>query len=247
MNNINDSYFDGHYKEIWRMMIPEELTVKEVDFMLSHFDLKPGSKVLDLMSGYGRHALALAKKGIEVTAVDILDDYTQEVEEKATKEQIPVNSIRDDVMTYKPDDIFDLVICMGNSLNFFDAEDTISILKMVSDHLKKGGHMLINTWSLSETTVRTFKEKSWSIFADLKCLSDCKFLFQPTRIETETIFIESNGSTETKTAIDYIFSVNEMETMLAQTGLSLKEIWSVPGKKKFAVGDSRAYIIGIKV
>ena len=46
MSNINDTYFDGYYKDIWRSIIPAELTVKEVDFMLSYFNLKQGSKVL---------------------------------------------------------------------------------------------------------------------------------------------------------------------------------------------------------
>ncbi len=62
MSNINDTYFDGHYKEIWRTIIPDELTVKETDFILNYFTLEPGSAVLDLMCGYGRHAFALQKK-----------------------------------------------------------------------------------------------------------------------------------------------------------------------------------------
>ena len=49
MPNINDTYFDGYYKEIWRSLIPDELTVKEVDFMWLYFNLQPGNKVLDLM------------------------------------------------------------------------------------------------------------------------------------------------------------------------------------------------------
>ncbi|HKB43030.1 MAG TPA: hypothetical protein VKC90_01525, partial [Chitinophagaceae bacterium] len=64
MDNINDTYFDGYYKEIWRAMIPDELTRKEIEFIVPYFNLQPGSKVLDLMCGYGRHAIALAKKDI---------------------------------------------------------------------------------------------------------------------------------------------------------------------------------------
>jgi hypothetical protein len=44
MENINDSYFDGYYKEIWRVMIPDELTTKEVDFMLPYFSLNQAVK-----------------------------------------------------------------------------------------------------------------------------------------------------------------------------------------------------------
>jgi ubiquinone/menaquinone biosynthesis C-methylase UbiE len=61
--NINDSFFDGYYKDIWRAIIPEALTKAEVEFFVNTTGLKTGSKVLDLMCGYGRHALSLARKG----------------------------------------------------------------------------------------------------------------------------------------------------------------------------------------
>ena len=37
MENVNDTFFDGYYKDIWRNMIPEQLTLKEVEFMIDHF------------------------------------------------------------------------------------------------------------------------------------------------------------------------------------------------------------------
>ena len=87
MGNINDIYFDGLYKEIWKTIIPDELTVKETDFMVTYFGLQPGNKVLDLMWGYGRHTLALARKGIHVTAIDNLAAYTAEIKEAADREK----------------------------------------------------------------------------------------------------------------------------------------------------------------
>ncbi len=246
MSNINDTFFDGHYKEIWKTMIPGELTVKEVDYMLPSFNLQPGSKVLDLMCGYGRHAIALAQKGISVTAVDNLGDYTNEISEVAEKEQLPLKVIKADVMSYKIDDTFDLAICMGNSLNFFDAADTTKLLTNIAAHLKRGGHLLINSWSLAEIAFKDFKGKSWSHIGDLKFLSDSKLLFHPTRIETESTIISPDGSTETKTGIDYIFSINEMDAMLKEAGLTLKEVYSIPGRKKFTLGEPRAYIVAEK-
>lgn len=40
---------------------------KEVERMISWLGLPPGSKVLDLCCGMGRHSLALAEAGYEVT------------------------------------------------------------------------------------------------------------------------------------------------------------------------------------
>src|SRR5688572_13278765 len=132
MANINDTYFDGQYKDIWKALIPAEFTVKEVDFMMQYFNLQPGNRVLDLMCGYGRHTLALAEKGIEVTAVDNLGDYIEEIRVKANEKQLPVVAEKQDVANYKPVGMYDLVICMGNSLNFFDAEDVQKIFQNVS-------------------------------------------------------------------------------------------------------------------
>ncbi len=246
MSNINDTFFDGYYKEIWRTAIPDELTVREVDFIVPFFNLQPGNKVLDMMCGYGRHAIALAKKGINVTAVDNLHDYIAEIEKTSREEQLPLKAVQADVINYKADDIFDLVICMGNSLNFFDTKETIQLLTAISSYLKPGGHILINTWSLAETVIKSFKERSWNKVGEMKFLTESKFLFHPTRIETESTIITLDHKTEIKTGIDYIFSVNEMEDMLNKAGLSLKEIYSVPGKKKFAIGEPRAYIVAQK-
>jgi SAM-dependent methyltransferase len=247
MQNINDTFFDGAYKEIWKTIIPDELTMKEVDFMLPYFNLQAGSKVLDLMCGYGRHALALGRKGVAVTAVDNLGDYIDEIQQTATKEQLPVKAIKAAVIDYKADDIFDLAICMGNSLQFFNAADVTKLLSNISDHLKKGGHLLINSWSIAEIVMKEQGKKAWGQVGDLKFLTDSKFLFQPTRIETESTVIAPDGSAEVKTGIDYIYSINEMEAMLKTAGFVLKDVYSIPGRKKFTIGEPRAYFVAEKI
>ncbi|MEO7922474.1 MAG: class I SAM-dependent methyltransferase [Chitinophagaceae bacterium] len=246
MSNINDNFFDGHYKDIWRSLIPEDLTIKEVDFMLAYFNLQPGNKVLDLMCGYGRHAIALARKGMEVTAVDNLAAYTSEIQETAEKEQLPLQVAKANITGYNYDGAADLVICMGNSLNFFDAAETGKLLSNISSWLKPGGHLLINSWSVAEIALKNFREKSWSSIGETKFLTDAQFLFHPTRIETESIMITADGRSESKKGIDYIFTINELETMLKGAGLELKELYSIPGRKKFTLGEPRLYLVARK-
>lgn len=247
MNNINDSYFDGYYKDIWRSIIPGELTIKEVAFILNYFHLQPGNKVLDIMCGYGRHAIALAKKGIAVTAVDNLDEYICEIKKTATNDNLPITAIKSDVIEYNAEGVFDLVLCMGNSLCFFDRSDTVRILKMIASHLVKGGYFLINTWMLAEIAFNGFREKEWSNVGDLKFISESKYLLQPSRIETDHLILAPGGKTETKKAVDYIYSIAEMEMAFDETGFRMKEIYSIPGKKKFTLGEPRAYIVAQKL
>jgi 2-polyprenyl-3-methyl-5-hydroxy-6-metoxy-1,4-benzoquinol methylase len=246
IENINSTYFHGYYKEIWRGVIPESLTKAEVDFLINYNNLKPGSRVLDLMCGYGRHALALARQGIYVTAVDNLADYVDEVKLIAEKENLPVSSIQEDVMSFQSEEQFDLVICMGNSLSAFNQADTMKLFSLVSSHIKKGSRFIISTWMIAEIAIKQFREKSWMNINGLKFLLDCQYLFQPARVESEHLIIAEDGKTETKKAIDYIFSLNEYEEMLNKSDFSLSEIFSIPGKKKFAIGESRAYLIAKK-
>ena len=246
MENVNNTYFDGYYKDIWRNLVPAELTVKETDFMISYFNLQTGSKVLDIMCGYGRHAIALAKKGINVTAVDNLDEYINEINESAGKNNLPIKATKTDVTKYEAKEIFDLALCMGNSLCFFDRQDTLKILKMIAEHLKPGGHFFINTWMLAEIAFNGFREKSWTNVGDLKYITESKFFLQPSRIETDHLIIVPDGKTETKKAVDYIYSVAETEQLLNEAGFIMKEVYSIPGKKKFTLGEPRAYIIAEK-
>ena len=214
--------------------------------MVSDFGLKPGNNVLDLMCGYGRHALALARKGITVTAVDNLGDYTEEIIKTAVKEKLPLKVVKADVINYEANEMFDLVICMGNSLNFFSAEDTLRLLTKISVTLKTEGHLFINSWSIAEIIFKNYKERSWSQVGNLKFLVECKFHLYPTRIESEHIILTPDGTSESKKGIDYIYSINEIVSLLNSAGLDFNEIYSIPGKKKFTLGEPRAYIVAGK-
>src|SRR3954470_8636255 len=50
-------------------------TEQEVDFLVGQLGLEPGARVLDVGCGPGRHALALARRGIEVVGVDISEPF----------------------------------------------------------------------------------------------------------------------------------------------------------------------------
>jgi len=245
--NVNNSFFDGYYKEIWRHIFPEKTTLAEVEFIANEGKLNTGNSLLDVMCGYGRHSLELARKGIKVTAVDNLPDYIDEIKEKAAAGKLEIECLCEDALEMQLHKQYDAAICMGNSLQFFNEEHTLRLLSNISAHLKPGGKFFINTWSIAEIAMKDFKDKSWSRIGELLFLTDCKLLFHPTRIETNSIIITDSGERENKTGIDFIYSISEMETMLNKTGFQLKEIYSVPGKKQFTVGEPRAYIVAEKI
>lgn len=52
-------------------------TEQEVAFLVEELGLEPGMRVLDVGCGPGRHAQALARRGIEVHGIDISDRFVE--------------------------------------------------------------------------------------------------------------------------------------------------------------------------
>jgi 2-polyprenyl-3-methyl-5-hydroxy-6-metoxy-1,4-benzoquinol methylase len=244
--NVNDIYFDGMYKDIWKSLIPDKLTAAEVQFLIDETPLIASSKVLDMMCGYGRHSIALARKGYQVTAVDNLESYITEIATQATAEHLPIKYIKEDILNFCSDEQFDLAICMGNSICFFNEADTLKLLSNLALQVKPGGKLVINSWCIAEIAIKNFVPTGSGKVGTTEVLTESQFLFHPTRIETLNTFIAEDGTKEFKKAVDYIYSYAEMEKMLQSVGFSIKSAYSIPGKKIFSFGEPRLYLVAEK-
>ena len=52
-----------------------EDTNRQVDFLIKQLHLKGTEKILDLACGFGRHSLEFARRGYDVTGIDITPAY----------------------------------------------------------------------------------------------------------------------------------------------------------------------------
>src|SRR5678816_2371118 len=104
--NINSSFFEGLYKHAWKEIIPPALTVAEVDFIEELSAVTNTGKILDIMCGYGRHALELARRGIQVTAIDNLQEYIDEIKIKASEQNLDIHAIQSDVLHVHLDELY---------------------------------------------------------------------------------------------------------------------------------------------
>ena len=241
--NINNTFFDGIYKDVWRQLIPNGLSEAEVDFIVEVAGLQQNDSVLDIMCGYGRHALELGNRGMHVTAIDNLPAYIEEIRKKAVAASVPVTAVLSGALEMKLTQEYDAAVCMGNSFAFFNKEDCESMLKNISAHLKPGGVLVINSWMIAEIAIKHFREKDWHQVNDYKYLLDYKFLFNPSRIESEQTIVSPEGGVEVLHGIDYIFTLDELETMFAEVGMTTRALYATPRKRPFIFGDSRVYIV----
>jgi SAM-dependent methyltransferase len=90
-------------------------TDQEVDFLVEALDLGPGSRVLDVGCGPGRHAHALAARGIEVHGIDISQRFVDIASQAAAKPGSRATFERMDARHLPFDGEFDAAIslCQG--------------------------------------------------------------------------------------------------------------------------------------
>jgi 2-polyprenyl-3-methyl-5-hydroxy-6-metoxy-1,4-benzoquinol methylase len=245
--NPSNSLFASFYKDVWRKMIPNGLTDVEVELIIDAAKLAPGNRVLDIMCGYGRHAIGLARKGFDVTALDNLDDYIQEIEKTARQENLPINPQLQDISEAQFTGVYDAVICMGNCFSNLDQQNVTKVLANLSRHIKLNGRLVINSWMIGEIAIKHFEAKTWLYVDEFKYLLDNKYLFNPTRVETHHILIREDGQVQTLHAIDYIFTFSELEALLNSAGFQTVERYATPKKKKFQFGDKQVYIVAEKM
>ena len=246
--NPNHHYFDGFYQLIWQQIIPPALTQKEVEHILAHFQLNATTPVLDLMCGYGRHALELATQGIPVTAIDNQPSYIDQIETQATEQNLPLTAICSNALDWNPVPQHQLALCMGNSLNFFSPAELPVFLQKVSASLLPGGYFWINSWSISEIALQDplDGETLTTQLGDFSHTNTFHLKTDPLRIEVESRIEDAKGNREEKLAIDYLYSIPVLSDALKQAGLDLLVAESIPGKRSFEKGDPRVYILSQK-
>lgn len=119
----------------------------EVDGIIKLCSLREGDTVLDCPSGYGRHSIALAEKGFQVTGVDINDFFLKVAREQVQKHSIQnCRFLKEDMRVIDFTETFDAVVNMFYSFGFFSAEeDNSRVAHNFYRALKPGGTFLMHT------------------------------------------------------------------------------------------------------
>ncbi len=91
---------------------------REMPLILSSFSQKEGRRALDIACGSGRHAVALAKEGFEVSAFDSSPSMIAAAKDLAKEQDVGVSFRVGDMLSLHElyNSSFDLAICLGNSL-----------------------------------------------------------------------------------------------------------------------------------
>lgn len=148
MNNTWKQFYDFNAPN-YEDEIFTSNTAFEAEFLLRELPLQPGMKVLDLGCGTGRHSIALAAKGIEMTGIDISSGQLSEARKKAELAGVKIRFIQADAANFTLDEQFDAAICIcEGSFGLLSIDDDPqtherAILENLTKVLKPGAPLLM--------------------------------------------------------------------------------------------------------
>lgn len=154
------------YKKIWTMNIKNdswvEDTENQVEFIIKTLDLKGNERILDLACGFGRHALSFARKGFEVTGVDITKTYIEDAMKTARAESIYVEFINADIREVCFENEFDVVLNLADgAIGYLETdEENLKIFDVISRALISGGKHFMDICN-AEHAEHFFPKKGW--------------------------------------------------------------------------------------
>ena len=99
-------------------------------------------RVLDVGCGQGRDAVFIARKGHRVVGVDISQNGIRDLGDVAARENLPIEGVVADIVSYEPKGIFDVVL-IDRTLHMLARQDRLSVLEKLLDHVDRQGWVLI--------------------------------------------------------------------------------------------------------
>jgi SAM-dependent methyltransferase len=239
---------ESFWSELYPFMFPEErfrLAEEQIEKVLALVNYKEG-KVLDLCCGPGRHSLALAKRGILVTAVDRSEFLLRKAMEETAKSNIEIEFVPDDMRHFVRGDSFSLVLNMFTSFGYFDdKEDDLKVLRNAYQSLKPEGAILIDIFG-KEPLARKFQATISTDCGDgLLLIQRHEICEDWTRCRNEWILVK-DGTAKTFNFQTRLYSGQEMKDILHRAGFEEVNLFGDLDGNKYGIDADRLIAVGRK-
>jgi ubiquinone/menaquinone biosynthesis C-methylase UbiE len=189
-------------------------TEQEVDFLVDALGLTPGMRVLDVGCGPGRHAHALAARGIACHGIDISHRFvelaTQGAPAGATFERL-------DARALAFDGHFDAAVslCQGAFGLLSSDEDTLAVLGGMARAVRPGGRVAVS---------------AFSAYFSVRYQTEAEFDAVTGVAHEHTELRDEAGRPAPAELWTTCFTPRELRLLAAAVGLRADHVWSVePG------------------
>lgn len=191
-------------------------TDQEIGFLLELLRLRPGSRVLDVGCGPGRHTVRLAQSGLAVTGVDVSRRFLELAAEDARAAGVKPALFEVDARQMPFDAEFNAVIslCQGG-FGLMGADDSL-VLRRMMEALKPGGVLVMTAFS--------------ALFEARHPRAEATFDADHGLVHERAPIKDESGAEREMDMWTGVYTPRELRLLAIGTGLIPEHVWSVaPG------------------
>jgi len=237
---------ESFWMEMYPFMFPEErfhLAEEHVEKILKLVGYS-GGRVLDLCCGPGRHSIALAKRGIQVTAVDRSEFLLSKAKSEAAKSNLEIEFVSDDMRQFVHKAAFTLILNLFTSFGYFDdKEDDLKVLRNAHESLSPGGLILIDMMGKEPLAKRyqpttSTQGPDGTLFIELHEISE-----DWTRCRNEWILVKSETAKRFSFQVR-LYSGQELKDMLLKAGFEQVNVYGDLDGSEYGINAQRLIAVG---
>lgn len=142
---VVQKYYDSDVQMEWDRLKIHPFEFRITTNMMNRY-IKPGDRILDIGGGPGRYSIYYAKKGCDVTLVDLSSGNVAFALEKSKEMNININAISGDAREVDKlvDGSFDHIFIMGPMYHLLDENDRRKVLNTAISLLNNNGIIYIS-------------------------------------------------------------------------------------------------------
>ncbi|MCI0385585.1 class I SAM-dependent methyltransferase [Streptomyces sp. CNQ085] len=184
----------------------------------------PRSRVLDLCCGPGVFTVPLARRGHEVTGVDISPAMLERARERSAEAGAPAIYVRADAREYEAPGAFDVVLNMFTSFGYFeDPADNARVLATMHACLAPGGTLVLDLAGKELLARRVTPPKVVRRGEDLLVQTDT-VLDDWARLRSDWVLVRGERVTRA-TLVWFVYSAVELRRMAQEAGFGRVEVF----------------------
>jgi len=230
-------WFDSPYYHLLYKSRDEDEAKVALDNLLLALNLSPGSRVLDLACGKGRHSRYLAEKGFHVTGLDISPAsifFARQFEHKH------LEFYQHDMRKSFRINYFDAVMNMFTSFGYFKTDaDHLLALKNVSKDLRSGGLFMLDFFNANyvhKNLVRSEMKTVDKITFSLKRWVRSGYVFKSVEFQTSGRLFHFQEQVR-------LFELADFESLFTSAGLRLRQTYGNYDLSAFDAKSSKRLIL----
>lgn len=208
------------WSDLYPFLFPEErlaIAEAQIEKIIRLVNFK-GTTILDLACGPGRHAVAFARKGYQVTGVDLSSFHLQKAKVRARQAGVKVKWICQDMRTFVRPSAFALALNLFTSFGYFaGSKDDLQVLRNVRRSLKTGGILVMDMLGKELLAKRFQLTKSAELADGALLIERHQIVGDWGRIKNEWIYLK-NGNAKTFRFELTLYSGQELKELMQKAG-----------------------------